>query len=133
MNPVLADTSALFAFLVEEDVHHERALHGLRGLRERGVSLLTSSYVLLETYALLGRRVGLKGVAGFRRRLEPLLSVTWVDATLHERGLDLHLRRGRRQLSLVDAVSFELMRAERIREAFAFGVDFEREGFSLVA
>lgn len=41
-------------------------------------------------------------------------------------------RSGRGDPSLVDAVSFELMRAEGIEEAFAIDPDFEREGFSLV-
>lgn len=133
MSLVLADTSALFAFLVGEDANHERALRGLRRVRERGHGLLASSYVLIETYALLGRRVGLEGIEVFRLRLEPLLSVRWVDAALHDRGLDLLLRRGRRDLSLVDAVSFQLMRDEGIEEALTFDPDFEREGFSSVA
>lgn len=133
MTVVLADTSALFALLVEEDVNHARARRAFRGLRERRVTLRTSSYVLLETYALLGRRVGVTGMKGFRDHLEPLLSVVWVAEALHARGLDLLLRRRRRRPSLVDTVSFELMRAEGIEEAFAFDPDFEREGFSPVA
>jgi predicted nucleic acid-binding protein len=36
-------------------------------------------------------------------------------------------------LSLVDAVSFLLMREEGIDEAFAYDRHFEREGFAIIA
>ncbi len=42
------------------------------------------------------------------------------------------LAAGHRSVSLVDWVSFELMRAERIDCAFAFDADFARQGFATV-
>jgi predicted nucleic acid-binding protein len=59
--------------------------------------------------------------------------VVWVDAALHEAGLDLLLERRKRRLSLVDAVSFVTMRQKSLVEAFAFDPHFEQEGFSLVS
>jgi hypothetical protein len=64
--------------------------------------MISSSYVLLECYALLGSRRGLVAVAQFRQDLAPLLDVKWIDASLHERGLDLILERRDSSLSLVD-------------------------------
>jgi len=104
----------------------------LRSLEEREAPLVTSSYVLLETYALLHRRVGFPAVEGLRHQFTPLLEVIWVDADVHERGLDLLLARRLRELSLVDAVSFVLMRLNDLDDAFAFDPHFEREGFSPV-
>jgi predicted nucleic acid-binding protein len=43
------------------------------------------------------------------------------------------LVRQKRLLSLVDAVSFVVMRQRRIAEAFAFDPHFEEENFSLVS
>ena len=63
----------------------------------------------------------------------PLIDVTWVDDALHNAGLDLLLERRRRQLSLVDAVSFCTMRQANLTEAFAFDPHFEQEGFSTPA
>jgi predicted nucleic acid-binding protein len=88
--------------------------------------------VVVETYALLGRRLGLEAVRGFRSDLAPLIEVVWVDETLHEAGLDLLLERRKRKLSLVDAVSFVTMRGRGIEEAFAYDPHFEQEGFVLV-
>lgn len=62
--------------------------------------------------------------------MAPLLRVEWVDESLHEPGLDLLLDRGRESPSLIDAVSFELMRDRGLEEAFAYDGDFEHEGFS---
>jgi predicted nucleic acid-binding protein len=62
-----------------------------------------------------------------------LIDVVWIDQKLHEAGLDLLLERRKRLLSLVDAVSFVVMRRAGIVQAFGFDPHFEQEGFSLVA
>ncbi len=132
MRRVFADTSALLALVVPQDRSHSEARRTLDRLREREVELVTTSYVLVETHALLGRRIGLAAVRAFREKVEPNLSVVWVDEELHEQGLDLLLSRGKRDLSLVDAVSFVACRAEWIEETFAFDRHFTDEGFSPV-
>jgi predicted nucleic acid-binding protein len=88
--------------------------------------------VLVETIALLGRRVGLNAVGAFRERLQPLLDVVWVDDDLHDMGMESMLERGDRSLSLVDTISFLVMQRDGAHEAFAFDSHFEDEGFSLV-
>ena len=54
------------------------------------------------------------------------------DEDLHERGLDLLLSRKRRRLSLVDAVSFVQVEAQRLDRAFAFDEHFAKAGFEPV-
>lgn len=132
MSAVFADTSGLLALLNAADENHDRARHAFASLGARQRPLVSTSFVLVETYALLGRRLGLEAVRSFRADVEPLLDVVWVDDALHNAGLDLLLERRRRLLSLVDAVSFVAMRRRLLEEAFAFDPDFEREGFSLV-
>ena len=132
MTAVFADTSGLLALLNDKDEHHAAAARAFRKMQARQSLLVTSSFVLVETYALLGRRLGVEAVRAFRADLSPLLEVVWVDATLHEAGLDRLLKRRRRQLSLVDAVSFEVMTRRGLGEAFAFDPHFEQEGFALV-
>jgi predicted nucleic acid-binding protein len=132
VSTVFVDTSALLAFINPKDESHDRALRAFETLEERRAPLLFTSFVVVETYALLGRRLGLEAVREFRRALAPLIEVVWVDETLHEAGLDLLLERRKRKLSLVDAVSFVAMRERGIEEAFAYDPHFEQEGFSLV-
>ena len=125
---VLVDTSALYALLDRDDPRHAAAAEQLRELRDPR-SLVTHSYVLVETTALLQRRAGVSAV----RRLVDLTSpmgVIWVDETIHKAAMAALLAAPRRRVSLVDRVSFELMRDRGISEAFAFDPDFVHEGFT---
>jgi predicted nucleic acid-binding protein len=132
LNAVFADTSALYALLVATDENHRRAALAFQGLERRRAALVTTSYVLVETYALLQRRVGAGAVRRFRMGMAALLDVFWIDGPLHDASLDLLLERSRSGISLVDAASFLVMRANGIEEAFAFDGHFRKAGFSLV-
>ena len=133
MNRVFVDTSAILALLVLSDAAHENAVEAFRKLEAHRSKLITSSYVLVETYALLTRRIGLEAVRTFRDDFAPLLEAVWVDEVLHEKGLDRLLTSRSTRLSLVDAVSFEIMRAQGIDDAFAYDGDFAKAGFTQVA
>lgn len=132
MSRVFVDTSAIIAVLLSDDRQHPRAREAFERLAERRDVLLTTSYVLIETYALLGRRIGVEAVRLFREEFAPLLDLIWIDESRHERGFDLLLRQSDRGLSLVDAVSFVVARSERVDEVFAFDSDFEAEGFPII-
>lgn len=132
MSRVFVDTSAILALLVPSDVQHPAALTGFEKLRARDSSLVTSSYVLVETYALLSRRFGLDAVRSFREDFAPLLDVTWVDGELHDAGLDHQLAAGSRSLSLVDATSMVLLRRLRIDEIYSFDRHFTEAGFQTI-
>lgn len=132
MSAVLADTSALFALLVSTDDNHARAARAFERLADRNVPLVTTNYVLVESYALLARRVGIAAVRRFRASMQPLFDIVWVDAATHESALDLMLERPRSRISLVDATSFVVMRASGIEEAFAYDRHFRTAGFRLV-
>lgn len=132
MSQVFVDTSAILALVNPNDQHHSQARSGFESLSTGKAGLVTSSYVLVETYSLLARRMGLSAVQAFRSDLVPLLEVAWVDETVHEAALDLLLDRRRRGLSLVDTSSFVVMRTRRLDEAFCFDPDFKDEGFLLV-
>jgi predicted nucleic acid-binding protein len=125
------DTSAIYALLVSSDANHTRARRAFDRLRKEEATLTSSSYVLVESYALLGRRVGLEAVRTLRHEFTPLLEIIWINASLHERALDLLLDRDDAALSLVDASSFLVMRDRGIEEAFAYDRHFKREGFAV--
>lgn len=132
MSRVLVDTSAVLALMSATDQAHERAADAFRRLQAERAHLLTTSMVLVEVYALLGRRLGPGSVRAFRDDFAPLLEVVWVDRPLFERGLDLLLERDVRGLSLVDVVSFLVFRGRRLDAALAFDRHFQDEGIPLV-
>ena len=133
MTRIFADTSGFLALFSAADENHARAARVFEQLRKGQAPLLTTSYVVLETYSLLGRRFGLEAVKMFRDGFAPLVEVIWVDDALHNSGLDLLLKTRKRSLSLTDSVSFVVMNQNGLSEAFAFDHHFEQEGFSLLS
>lgn len=105
----------------------------LEELRETDETLVTHNYVVVESAALVQRRLGPSALRPLLDDLVPLLDVVWVDPDVHRVAVAALLAaQERRDVSLVDRVSFELMRRRRIDTAFAFDRHFEREGYALV-
>ncbi len=129
---VFADTSALYALLVSSEEGHAAVAGAFVRIVERGNQLVTTNYVILETVALLQRRIGLAAVRDLEEHIVPLCSLRWVTEPLHRRAVDRLVRADRRGLSLVDCTSFEVMEQESIHEAFALDGDFAAEGFRLI-
>ena len=131
--PVYIDTSGIYALVDETDANHEAAADAWLALKDGTERLFSSSYVLLETVALLQSRLGLEAVRALETTLVPLITVRWVDADLHSRAIGALLTAGRRNLSLVDCVSFEVMREMDLETVFAFDAHFAEQGFRLVS
>lgn len=127
MSTTFVDTSALYALMDAADPAHAAAASAFAALS--GTELVTHSYVLLEAVALVQRRLGVEAVSDLTEHLLRPVEVTWVDSELHAAGLRAVLASRQRQVSLVDHVSFEVMRRQRIGTAFAFDPDFQAQGF----
>jgi len=127
---IFLDTSAIYALADIADPNHRRAREYLRSVLEAGRTLLTHSYVLVESMALLQRRLGLAAAVRFARDAEAF-EVVWVDESTHGEAVARVEKTGTRGVSLVDAVSFLVMRKRRIRTALAFDPDFVAAGFRL--
>lgn len=123
------DSSALFAIVNARDENHARAEELWFEAIQAGTRLVCTNYVVLETFALLQRRLGVDAVRAFSTEVVPSLEVEWVDESLHRDGVAAVLAAHRRELSLVDCVSFAAMNKFGIREAFAFDQDFRDRGF----
>ena len=126
---VFVDTSALFAALVRNDRRHSAAEQTFRKLVALDVKLHSTSYVLLETVALLQARVGLESARQVEHIVRPCLEVTWIDDDLHTRAFERLELRSSRHLSLVDCASFVVMEDQGISLAFTLDRHFETEGF----
>jgi predicted nucleic acid-binding protein len=124
---VFVDTSALYALLDRDDLNHADAERTFRGLGP-DTEFLTHNYVHVEAGAVVQRRLGRDQWAHLVDKLLPAISTVWVDEALHEACVAT-MRASGRSVSLVDQVSFEVMRREGIEIAFAYDADFDRAGF----
>ncbi|HYO46796.1 MAG TPA: PIN domain-containing protein [Gemmatimonadota bacterium] len=121
----------LYSLLIRDDADHPAAREVLELLREEEATLVTSSYVVHETIALLQHRWGIDAVRDWERLVEPGLEILWVDAELHSRAMVALLASANRRISLTDWTSFEIIRQEGIDKAFAFDRDFGNRGFEV--
>jgi predicted nucleic acid-binding protein len=126
---VFVDTSAFIALLADEDLNHASSRTTWDSLLGTDEGLWTSNYVVSETVALLQRRVGMGAVRELVVVALPALQIEWVTPETHDPAVASLLVAGRRDLSLVDCVSFELMRQRGIARAFTFDVHFAEQGF----
>jgi predicted nucleic acid-binding protein len=129
---VFVDTSAFFALLTGSDRRHGEAARIWAGLIEAGAEMETHNYVVVETVALVQRRLGAKATAAFFDAILGVVRIHWIDEDIHRRAEGAFRMAGRKTLSLVDCTSFEIMRGRSIGTAFAFDAHFEENGFAVL-
>ena len=127
---IFVDTSAIYAWADAADPNHSTAVRRLQAILRQGDELLTHNYVLVESIALLQARLGLAAAMKLASDATAFV-IEWVDDELHASGIHEWQRSRKRQVSLVDHISFLVMRRRHVAAAFAFDPDFISAGFRL--
>lgn len=128
---IFLDTSAIYALADRADSNHRRAVGLLQTALASGERFVTHSYVLVESMALLQHRLGLRAALTFADDVQGF-EIEWVTRAIHQEAIQWLRVASRRQVSLVDAASFVVMRSRRLDIAFAFDPHFGTEGFRLL-
>lgn len=129
---VYVDTSAFYAFLDRDDRYHSSARKEWETARSLDRSLVTNSWVMVECFALIQRRLGMDALRAFHDDLLAVVEVVQVDSEVQESATQAVLAANRRSLSLVDCSSFQVMRSLGLRHAFTFDRHFREQGFDVV-
>ena len=135
MTTAFLDTSGWFAALSAKEAKHRAAQAAYGEWIEGGARLVTTNLVVAEMHILITRFRGPNDGVRFLDSLyqDPTHQVVFVDRNLERAAIDHWIRRYRdQQLSLADAVSFEVMRSHRIHQALTLDTHFEVAGFELV-
>ncbi len=130
---VFVDTSAMIAALDSDEPESARIREAWAAGFDQGEGFVTSDYSVVEACAVAQRRLGMEATRDLVDTLVPLMTLEWVVEKDHAAGMTAMLTAGRRQLSLVDCVSFAMMRRLGIRECLAADRHFEKQGFKQYA
>ncbi len=131
---IFVDTGAWCAVLEPSDNKHVAAAKAFPRLLSDYQRLVTTNLVIAEVYILLRRHSGHDIAIKFleQTRSSPRLARVFSVPELEIQAEEI-LRRYRDQtFSYTDAVSFAVMKARGIKEAFAFDKHFAAAGFQLV-
>lgn len=129
---IFVDTSALLAVLDAGDSNHPPAKSAWERLVSQKFALVSTNYVLVETFALVQHRLGMVAVRTLHEDILPLISIEWVDAQGHYTSAMALIVAGRKELGLVDCATLEAMRRLGITSVFAFDRHFPEQGFELI-
>jgi predicted nucleic acid-binding protein len=129
---IFVDTSVFLAVLAEDDSNNAIAAETLATLAENGEQLITTNYILVESYALIQRRMGMNAVQDFQNTILPSLALVWVNAEEHQQAMKRFLSENRRNLSFVDCSSFETIQKAGIDKVFTFDGHFREQGFEVI-
>lgn len=115
--------------LDRDDRLHDAAKATWDELLRSDESVLTTNYVVLETFGLTQSRLGVEAARVLADEVLPAFRLEWITEEDHGGAIQAVLAAGRRGLSLVDWTSFVVMRRLGLRRAFAFDRDFGEQGF----
>ncbi len=132
---IFVDSGALLARYVTDDQYYRAASQLWDELGSSGEILVTSNFVLDETFTLLGRRAGYSFAAERARHIYASRRFQILRPTEgHElSAVDLFAKFADQKISFTDCLSFALMRAERIHRVFSFDRHFRLAGFEMIS
>jgi predicted nucleic acid-binding protein len=129
---IFVDTSAFLAILSTGDINHQGASLCWRNLIEEDQTLFTNNYVIVESIALIQKRLGLEKVRDFQTKILALLQIEWVDEAQNITAIETVLQAHRRKLSLIDCSAFQTMNSRGINTVFTFDDHFREQGFNVI-
>jgi predicted nucleic acid-binding protein len=133
---IFVDTGAWIGLTVARDQTHAAAAAYAADVAKRRVPMLTTNYVLSESYTRIRYDDGHAKALAFDVLIREMmhrrqLAVAWVTPTLHELTMDMFRKYSDHEFSVVDCASFVIAKKKKIREVFGFDRDFLRMGFIL--
>ena len=127
---IFLDTSAIYALADKADPNHADACKKFDLALKAGEMFLLHNYVLVESGTLLQARLGLQSALAFLTDARAF-DTEWVDSALHQEALKELEKIGKKRISLVDCMSFLVMRRRGVRKTLAFDTDFQDQGFTI--
>ena len=128
---VIVDTSAIYALISASDDFHNKARLLYEGLIDRDTQFYTTSYILVETSALVHRRLGFQPLKTFMESIQDIFNICWIDRAIHSEAWKKMVARDGGRLSLVDWTT--VIAAKKLNASvFAFDEDLTQEAITVI-
>lgn len=136
MTAVFVDTGAWLAITIKRDQYHGVAVNYYHRLSCKRLLLITTNYVLQETYTRIRYDDGHNKTIQFHEIINEAiqkgrLRVGWITPYIHEEAWILFKNYPEHVFSFVDCTSFVVAKKAGIQTVFGFDTSFKIIGFIL--
>jgi uncharacterized protein len=127
------DTSAWFAGIAKNDQYNEPAMKCRNQLLKGKTRFTTSNLIIHETTMLLERKVSKKESIRFLKAIvkDPIVEIIHADEDVEQEAYELYQKYKDHDFSVVDCISFVIMRKYKISRCFTFDKHFSTMGFDV--
>ncbi len=131
---IFVDTGAWYALADKRDANHRKAAGIYPVLLSTHGRLITSNLVIAEAYILILHALGHAAALTFleKTRTSPRIATVYSTEVIESEGRAMLGKFRDQDFSYTDAVSFAVMKRQKIRKAFAFDKHFLSAGFLMV-
>jgi predicted nucleic acid-binding protein len=128
---MFVDTSAWMALADKDDSHHKEAASSYPSLLKIQRYLVTSNLVIAEAYIIILKELGHRPALDFLERIKasPRILKIYSNEEIEAEAEKILAKYSDQNFSYTDAVSFVIMKRQKIRKAFCFDKHFVTAGF----
>ena len=134
---VFVDTGGWIALAVQRDRFHKKAAALYRKISKEKIVLVTTNYVLTETYTRILYDDGHEKSIQFNSLIQEAIKIgrlqlEWVTPPIHNDAWKIFEGYSDQDFSFVDCTSFVVADRMGVKEAFGFDDHFKTMGFILI-
>jgi predicted nucleic acid-binding protein len=128
---IFVDTSVWVALADKDDTHHKEAASIYPLLLKNKNILITSNLIVAESYVLILNELGHQASLNFLGRLKasPRILRVYSNENIEADAQEILSKFVDQDFSYTDAVSFVMMKRQKIKKAFSFDKHFVIAGF----
>src|SRR4030042_5120968 len=132
LEDIFIDTSAWIALVDKDDSHHKEAASSYPPLLKNCRNLITSNLVIAETYIIILNELAHKLAIDFLEKLKasPRILKIYSNEDIEAEAEPILVKYSDQDFSYTDAISFVIMKRQKIRKAFCFDKHFIIAGFT---
>jgi predicted nucleic acid-binding protein len=128
---IFVDSSGWIALADKDDSHHKEAASSYPSIFKNHKTLVTTNLVIAESYIVLLKELSHKAAIEFLDRIKgsPRILKIYSNENIEMEAEGILAKYIDQDFSYADAVSFVVMKRQKIRKAFCFDKHFATAGF----